>query len=306
MSEHELQPIAFHQITPRRTFDIRALINAYDFPAKPAFVPCFEQYEFSQILYVRSGNGIYTTEDGIYSFGPGMMFYRPANRSSKYEWISPEASLAMISFVCPSPAMQMLERAPFTLYEEESETLLDLMKTAVRIFEPVKQSGGLRGMQLRSDTPDVVLHFVYASLERFLSMVYCRLTDIPLSVDESKKVNRHIDDSTLIGEVQKYLLDHVEDALTVGDVCKHFRFSPAALQKKFKYVTGQGLISYFTDQKIARAKHLIRSDTKTFTEISEALGFSSVNYFSKVFKSKVGITPTEFSRYVSKRKSGEG
>ena len=90
-------------------------------------------------------------------------------------------------------------------------------------------------------------------------------------------------------------------SLTVQDICKRFRFSPASLQKKFKHVTGQGLMEYFSDQKIAVAKHLIRSGTKTFTEISEWLGFSSVNYFSKVFKAKVGITPTEFSRYVSKR-----
>ena len=32
------------------------------------------------------------------------------------------------------------------------------------------------------------------------------------------------------------------------------------------------------------------------------LGFSTVNYFSKVFKDKVGMTPTEYSRYSSKRR----
>ena len=229
------------------------------------------------------------------------MFYRPAGRSSKYEWLSPEASLSVISFVCPSPAMQVLERAPFLLGEEESRSLLDLMKTAVRIFEHVKQDNGQCGMQLRPNTPDVVLHFVCASLERFLTMVYCRLCGIDLPVDESQKVSQHIDDSTLVGEIQRYLQENVRMSLTVQDICKRFRFSPASLQKKFKHVTGQGLMEYFSDQKIAVAKHLIRSGTKTFTEIAEQLGFSSVNYFSKVFKAKVGITPTEFSRYVSKR-----
>ena len=301
MNTIEAKQPQFHPIMPRRTFDIRALINAYDFPTKPSFVPCFEKYDFSQIIFISSGNGIYTTEQDTYPFKAGMMFYRPANQSSKYEWLSHEASLSVISFVCPSPAMQVLERAPFLLGEEEQRSLLDLMKTAARIFEHVKQDGGQRGMQLRPNTPDVVLHFVLASLERFLSMLYCRLCRIELIVDESQKINQHIDDSSLAVEIQKYLQENLDKPLTTNDICSHFRFSPASLQKKFKRATGQGLIEYFNDQKISHAKDLIRSGAKTFTEIAEALGFSSVNYFSKVFKAKVGITPTEFSRYVSKR-----
>ena len=300
-----MQDLNFHRIELSRTFDIHSLINAYDFPTKPAFVPCFENYSFSQIIYVSSGNGIYTTETEAYPFDAGMMFYRPANQSSKYEWCSEEASLSVISFVCPSDAMKTFARAPFLLYEEERDALLDLMKTAARIFEHVKQDSGQRGMQLRTDVPGVVLHFVYASLERFLSMVYCRLCGIDLLVDESQKANRHIDDSALVRDIQKYMQDHITENLTVDDICGRFRFSPAALQKKFKQSTGRGLMAYFGEQKIALAKYLIRSDSKSFTEIAEELGFSSVNYFSKVFKARVGISPTEFSRYVSKRRIDE-
>ena len=54
----------FHKIEPRRTFQIQALINAYHYPTKPAFESCLECYDFSQIIFVASGNGIYTTEKG--------------------------------------------------------------------------------------------------------------------------------------------------------------------------------------------------------------------------------------------------
>ena len=302
MSQTEME---FHKIELSRTFDIRALITAYYFQTKPDFVPHFEEYNFSQIIYVISGHGTYTTDEHAYPFEPGMMFYRPAHKKSKYEWRSEEASLAVISFVCPSKAMQAFEREPITLCEAESETLFDLMKTAARIFEHVKYGSGECGMQLRADVPDVVLHFVFASLERFLSMVYCRLCGIPHLVDEGQKVGQHIDDSVLVKGIQEYLQANITEPLTVLDVCRHFQFSPAALQKKFRRQTGQSLMAYFNEQKIAHAKYLIRSDTKSFTEISDALGFSSVNYFSKVFKAKVGITPTEFSRYVSKRRSSD-
>ena len=298
--------LKFHKIELQRTFDIRALINAYYFFSKPDFVPHFERYDFSQIIYVISGHGVYTTDRGVFEFKPGMMFYRPAQRSSKYEWTSADASLAVVSFVCPSESMARFEDAPITLFEEERESLLDLMKTAARIFEHVKYGGEECGMQLRADVPDVVLHFVFSSLERFLSMVYCRLCNIRLLVDEEQKVNRYLDDLSLIKEIQNYLHEHVCESLTVNDICKHFKFSSTSLQKRFRAVTGQSLMAYFTNQKIVRAKHLIRSETVSFTELAEQLGFSSVNYFSKVFKEKVGVSPTEFSRYVSKRHVAKG
>ena len=51
-------------------------------------------------------------------------------------------------------------------------------------------------------------------------------------------------------------------------------------------------------------KKKIQKTSDSFTEIAESLGFSSVNYFSRVFKSKTGVTPTEYSRHASKRRVG--
>jgi AraC-like DNA-binding protein len=59
-------------------------------------------------------------------------------------------------------------------------------------------------------------------------------------------------------------------------------------------------MDYFTGLKLAEARRRIAAGTATFTEIAEELGFSSINYFSKVFKQKMGMTPTEYSRRLSK------
>ncbi len=297
-SYHEI----YNKIENAKTFDIRALITAHYFPFKPSFEPYFEEYDFSQIIFVTSGTAVYTTEENEYRVGPGMMFFRPAGKRSMYRWETEQASFALISFVCPSEAMKSFEGEPFSLCEEERATLLDLMRTAARICEPVKRDEGIRGMRLKSDVPSVVLNFVYASLERFLIMVYCRLNHIELLVDESQKVNRHIDDLGLVNEVKKYLSEHVSEQLSVGGIAAHFWVSQTALMKKFHKETGQGVIEYFTYLKIQKAKQMIQSSTQTFTQISEQLGFSSVNYFSKVFKAKVGMTPTDYSKYSSKRR----
>ncbi len=292
----------YNKIENARTFDIRALITAHYFPFKPSFEPCFEEYDFAQIIFVTSGTAIYTTEEAQYEVKPGMMFYRPAGKRSMYEWQTEQASFALISFVCPSEAMKAFEGEPFSLCEEERSTLLDLMRTAARICEPVKRGEGIRGMRLKSDVPSVVLNFVYASLERFLIMMYCRLNHIELLVDESQKVNRHMDDLGLVNDIKRYLSENLSESLTVAAVAEHFLISQTALKQKFHKETGQGVMEYFTFLKIQKAKQMIGSSSQSFTEISEELGFSSVNYFSKVFKEKVGMTPTEYSKYASKRR----
>jgi AraC-like DNA-binding protein len=128
---------------------------------------------------------------------------------------------------------------------------------------------------------------------------------IDLMEDEGRTVSRSLDESRLVGEIRAFLAEHVTEQLMVSDVCARFWIGQTALMRKFRHETGHSLMEYFMGLKIAEAQRRIGTGTATFTELSEALGFSSVNYFSKVFKQKTGMTPTEYSRYLSRRRVGE-
>ncbi len=292
----------FNMIENQKTFDVSAFVAAYYYPSKPGFTPHWEQYNFSQIILVLNGNGIYYTKQGSYPIRSGMMIYRPAFAETMYEWSSDKASFALIDFVCCSKAMAAFEKAPFTLNEEESATLLDLMKTGARICESITDDETLMGKRIRDGVPDVVLSFIYASLERFLAMVYCRLNNISLLGDETQTVSRFLHQSKLVAEVQAYMNEHLFEQLTMNTLCEHFWISQTALARKFRAETGQGVMEYFTELKIAEAKRRIERGDRSFTEIAEEMGFSSVNYFSKLFKTKTGMTPTEYSKFSSKRR----
>ncbi len=292
----------FNMIENQKTFDVSAFVAAYYYPVKPGFTPHWEKYNFSQIILVLNGNGIYYTKQGSYPIRSGMMIYRPAFAETMYEWSSEKASFALIDFVCRSPAIEVFEKAPFTLNEEESATLLDLMKTGAGICESITDNELLVGKRIRDGVPDVVLSFIYSSLERFLAMVYCRLNNISFLGDESQTVSRFLLQSKLVAEVQAYMNEHLSQQLTVSELCEHFWISQTALARKFRRETGQGVMEYFADLKIAEAKRRIAKGDRSFTEIAEELGFSSVNYFSKLFKTKTGMTPTEYSKFSSKRR----
>ena len=115
-------------------------------------------------------------------------------------------------------------------------------------------------------------------------------------------MSRSLSESRLVGEIKEFLAEHITEQLMVSDVCARFWIGQTALMRKFRHETGHSLMEYFMGLKIAEAQRRIGTGTATFTELSEELGFSSVNYFSKVFKQKTGMTPTEYSRYLSKHR----
>ena len=55
---------------------------------------------------------------------------------------------------------------------------------------------------------------------------------------------------------------------------------------------------YIRRIKIQESKQMIREGNMNFTEIAAALHYSTVHHFSRQFKEKFGITPTEYAKSV--------
>lgn len=67
------------------------------------------------------------------------------------------------------------------------------------------------------------------------------------------------------------------------------------LQRIFRSQCGCGIIEYFSQLKIQRAKELIRENTLNFTQIADYLGYTSIHYFSRQFKKITGMTPSDYA-----------
>ena len=66
------------------------------------------------------------------------------------------------------------------------------------------------------------------------------------------------------------------------------------LSKKFKEDTGENIADFILKEKTEEAKRLLRYSDKSLTAIGSYLGFSSASHFSRVFKTYVGSTPSEY------------
>ena len=74
--------------------------------------------------------------------------------------------------------------------------------------------------------------------------------------------------------------------------------SVPALKLLCRQQQGCGPIACFIGFKIHAAKEMIRTSSMSFTQISQQLGFQSLHYFSKLFKEKTGMTPSEYAKTI--------
>lgn len=287
-----------------RFFSVYSLIAAYVF-SDIHRAPKSECYEFWQIFYLKQGSCTYMLEDGSeYAVSAGQAFLRCPGKTSAVSYAeNTKNNLYILSFECASAAMKSFDSAPFQLYGEEETSLCELIEACVRIFEPTHPKHRKRGLQLKNDVSTAVINYVSSSLERFLNMLYCRQNHEKYYLDETEKINRHIHVNHLVNDVILYLEENVDRNPSIEEIAARFNVNPNTLMKLFKQETAESIVNYLTKLKIGEAMRLIVESSKNFTEISDALGFSSVGYFSRVFKKISGYTPTEFSRLRSKKRS---
>ena len=90
------------------------------------------------------------------------------------------------------------------------------------------------------------------------------------------------------------------DSVSIEDICQRLNLSKSYLSSLYKRKTGKSIIAHFNEMKIEEARRLIASGRYNFTEIAERLGFSSIHYFSRMFKSVAGMTPSEYEKSLKK------
>lgn len=99
---------------------------------------------------------------------------------------------------------------------------------------------------------------------------------------------------TVIEKARKYIMAQFNKDISLDDVSREVDISPYYFSKVFKEETGQNFIEYLTELRIERAKDLLTNSNLSIKEICIESGYADPNYFSRIFRKNVGVTPTEY------------
>ncbi|MBQ8173940.1 MAG: helix-turn-helix transcriptional regulator [Clostridia bacterium] len=94
----------------------------------------------------------------------------------------------------------------------------------------------------------------------------------------------------------EYIHAHVANDLTVEQICREAHVSKFHFCRLFKETIGLTVMDYVLSTRLLQAKTLLRTTTLPIGEISERCGFSSISYFSRVFRAEEGVSPRAYRR----------
>lgn len=91
-----------------------------------------------------------------------------------------------------------------------------------------------------------------------------------------------------------YIDSHFHQHITLEEISEFVSLSPNYFSNMFKKATGLSFIEYVSKLRIEKSKELLMDLNWTVYQIALEIGYNDSRYFSRVFKSVVGKTPTQY------------
>ena len=96
----------------------------------------------------------------------------------------------------------------------------------------------------------------------------------------------------------KYIeLNYRNSSFTATDVSNYLKLDRSYLYKLFKSEMGMSVHDYINKLRISRASSLLATSNLTIKDVASESGFADQMYFSRLFKKKKNLTPSQYRSY---------
>lgn len=185
--------------------------------------------------------------------------------------------------------------ADYIQYLKDNDFPVDLTKTlAIQGLMEASQILTELHPQLKKDellTPSKIASFLavptHAEMENEFRHFLLNLLNITTELRKAGK-------NTQVQKAKQFIQEHYSKNITLDSIAKEVFLSPVYLSFLFKQVENMNLTDFLTHTRLEKAKELLRESSFKTYEISNQVGYHDEKYFSRLFKKKVGMTPTEY------------
>jgi len=226
-----------------------------------------------ELIHILSGEGNFLVGNSLYPICPGTVLVID---SGCLHYSSPVSNVPYIRnklIFQKSKLICLLELCSIN-YEQMNHTSILLSKT-------------------ESEKLNLIFREISESSENGAATVsgICRVFELCLASGKSvKKSNSAVDDAL------KFIHSNLSAELNVGVIADCVHLSSCRLCHVFKEKTGFSLMEYIKLQRIVSAQNLLVSTDRLVSDIALLCGYENFSYFSRIFKSVCGMSPTEYRK----------
>jgi len=295
-----MQKIAFFIQSEKRAFEM-AHDNSFFPPGSLPIkiVPIGRQtsiaahsHDFYELVIVFDGEGRHCTETETYRIRTGDVFLIKPGSAHRYDLTD---GLSIVNL------LYQPERLNLPLY--------DLADTpgyhAFFELEPaLRQEHGFRSrLQVNGETLEYLRNLIARLAEElegrekgclFAAVAYLMQIISCISRSFSTPQMPAQLDLFRLSQTMSYIERNWNRELTLAELARLASMSSSTLYRMFMKTLGKSPMNYVIDVKVAKAATLLSSSTDSVSVIAAKAGFPDSNYFSRLFKHHMGITPRQY------------
>ena len=91
-----------------------------------------------------------------------------------------------------------------------------------------------------------------------------------------------------------YMQEHINESISLNNLSSQFHYSVSRFSNLFKQKTGYAPIDYFVQMKMQKACQQLDFTGSSVKEIAFSMGFDDPYYFSKRFRTIIGMSPKKY------------
>ena len=100
----------------------------------------------------------------------------------------------------------------------------------------------------------------------------------------------------LVARAEAFMRRNLHRALSRAEVAEAVHVSEPHLARIFRETVGATVVERLTALRLAAAKRLLLESSMSITQVALEVGWGSFSHFSKVFRSSVGVRPSDYRR----------
>ena len=275
----------------KNVINISKIVTVHYYEFDKSFIFNGESHDFWEMVYIDKGRVQVRRDQESLDLSQGeIVFHRP-NEFHSIKALDSAPNFFVVSFVCHSPLMRYLEKYHTVLNKMLHGFISSVIREAEATYQIPKNDPSLKKLVQKDTAPIGGEQLIKTYLEQLLIFL---IRNIVQKDERGVFPTKESLENHLIASAKRLLEEKAEEAFRVNDLCVALGYSKSYLSKLFREQTGETIASFALQQKIKRAKQLIREGNLNFSQISDRLSFDNPQYFSRVFKRLTGITPTEF------------
>jgi len=261
-----------------RKLHVEGIYTFFYHEKEQGFLFAGESHPMLELTYVDQGS-LHSVADGLDLLlkQGDMVLYGPNQWHMQYADIGVAPRYVTISFDAHGLELTSLLNRKFAAPQQAAKLLQQMLREQERMDE---YSGDMILSQLSQ-----------------LLMTLLRQAEAP-SETRLQTSNAIHSENEIIRRAQMYVSSHIREKLTVPLLARQVDVSPSYLTALFHKNLQISPGEYIRRIKLQESKQMIRENNLNFTEIAAELQYSTVHHFSRQFKEKFGITPTEYAKSV--------